>query len=77
MGKSIDLGHQLQDAEQKLLAELRASRRSLRVKRESPALAELTIGQRIADKVAATMGSWKFIIIQSAIGGVFPEGRAG
>jgi uncharacterized membrane protein len=27
----------------------------------------LTLGQRIADDVAATMGSWKFIIIQSLI----------
>jgi uncharacterized membrane protein len=29
--------------------------------------AELTPGQRIADRVAATMGSWRFIIIQSAV----------
>lgn len=28
---------------------------------------KLTIGQRIADKVAATVGSWPFIIIQSII----------
>ncbi len=28
---------------------------------------DLTFGQRIADTVAATMGSWKFIIIQSVI----------
>jgi len=28
---------------------------------------ELTLWQRIADTVAATMGSWNFIIIQSAI----------
>ena len=27
----------------------------------------LTVGQKIADDVAATMGSWKFIIIQSII----------
>jgi uncharacterized membrane protein len=27
----------------------------------------LTFGQRIADGVAATMGSWRFIIIQSAL----------
>ena len=27
----------------------------------------LTIGQRVADAVATTMGSWRFIIIQSAI----------
>jgi len=29
--------------------------------------AQLTFGQRIADTVAATMGSWSFIIIQSVI----------
>jgi uncharacterized membrane protein len=29
--------------------------------------AQLTIGQRVADGVAATMGSWSFIIVQSAI----------
>jgi uncharacterized membrane protein len=28
---------------------------------------QLTIGQRIADQVAATMGSWPFIIIQSIL----------
>ena len=27
----------------------------------------LTLGQRIADRVAATMGSWNFIIVQSAL----------
>src|SRR4029077_4801215 len=29
--------------------------------------AQLTFGQRIADKVAAMMGSWSFIIVQSVI----------
>jgi uncharacterized membrane protein len=29
--------------------------------------AELTVGQKVADAVAATMGSWTFIIIQSVI----------
>ena len=28
---------------------------------------EIAIGQRIADSVAATMGSWRFIIIQTTI----------
>ena len=32
---------------------------------------ELTPGQHIADVVAATMGSWSFIIIQSAILGLW------
>ena len=29
--------------------------------------AKLTFGQRVADAVAATMGSWTFIIVQSII----------
>lgn len=29
--------------------------------------ASLTVGQRIADRVAATMGSWPFIIVQSVL----------
>jgi uncharacterized membrane protein len=29
--------------------------------------AQLTVGQRVADKVAATMGSWGFIIIQATL----------
>ncbi|MES2214789.1 MAG: DUF1003 domain-containing protein [Pseudomonadota bacterium] len=28
---------------------------------------DLTIGQRIADKVSSTMGSWKFIVIQTTV----------
>ena len=30
-------------------------------------IAELTFGQRVADSVAATMGSWTFIITQSVV----------
>ena len=58
--------HSLQEAETKLLADLRALRRA---RREQGATGgdTLTIGQKIADRVAATMGSWRFIIIQSAI----------
>jgi len=66
MAHSINLRHELHEAEQKLLDELRAWRRSLR-DQGAPARADLTLGQRIADRVAATMGSWRFIIIQSAI----------
>ena len=52
-----------------MLTELRKLRRAARGSaaggdRPAP---ELTMGQRIADTVAATMGSWKFIIIQSTI----------
>ena len=57
---------QLHETEERLLDELRTLRRGLRSEaRRSPR--ELTTGQRIADAVAATMGSWRFIIIQSAI----------
>ena len=66
MGKFTDLRHELHEAEQRLLDELRRLRRSLREQTFS-ADANMTIGQRVADKVAATMGSWKFIIIQSLV----------
>jgi uncharacterized membrane protein len=51
--------------QKELLRKLRESRR----KRRSEGLrsAELTSGQKIADAVAATMGSWPFIIIQTTI----------
>jgi uncharacterized membrane protein len=55
--------HRLHDQEVKLLDMLRTARRK-RAARPRP---ELTLGERVADSVAATMGSWKFIIIQSAI----------
>ena len=56
-------------AEHDLLADLRRARRSLRHQDmdEPPAVARLTSGQRIADAVATVLGSWTFIIIQSAI----------
>jgi uncharacterized membrane protein len=59
----------LEQAEHDLLADLRRARRSLRLqdKDELPAVARLTPGQRIADAVATVMGSWSFIIVQSAI----------
>jgi uncharacterized membrane protein len=61
--------HGLQETEHHLLAELRLLRRQRRdagsgVERPRT---QLTFGQRIADTVAATMGSWRFIIIQSLI----------
>jgi len=59
----------LEEAETRLLAELRQLRRSvrLRIAGQSRAERRLTVGQRIADRVAATMGSWPFIIIQSIL----------
>ncbi|MBV9330549.1 MAG: DUF1003 domain-containing protein [Alphaproteobacteria bacterium] len=56
----------LRDTEQKLLGDLRTLRRRQREK-ESPDKDQLTVGQRIADTVAARMGSWNFIIIQSLL----------
>src|SRR5262249_5830448 len=60
--------HILHDGELRLLAELRLLRRKLRGKQATDATGErLTLGQRVADLVAASMGSWRFIIIQSAV----------
>ena len=59
--------HGLQEAEQRLLQELRELRRGMREAHAPGAAGTLTIGQKIADQVAATMGSWRFIIIQSTI----------
>jgi uncharacterized membrane protein len=49
----------------RLLSELRALRRSHRAADKQKHA--LTTGQRVADTVAATMGSWTFIIIQSIV----------
>ncbi len=65
MTSQAALRHELEDTERSLLGELREMRRTVRKSRTQSH--ELTLGQRIADTVAATMGSWNFIIIQSAI----------
>jgi NAD(P)H:quinone oxidoreductase type IV len=59
----------MEPAEQDLLVELRRARRSLRLQDmdEPAAVACVTPGHRIADAVATVMGSWSFIIVQSAI----------
>ena len=64
-GGDFDLGQ----AEERLLAELRRIRRKVRIAAAGGTRAErrLTLGQRVADRVAATMGSWPFIIVQSCI----------
>jgi uncharacterized membrane protein len=68
MGAVSSIGLKLHETEERLLEELRALRRGLRRKPEEPGdTIKLTAGQRIADTVAATMGSWTFIIIQSVI----------
>lgn len=55
--------HRLRDDERSLLMKLRHARRAAP---RDPA-DDYTVGERIADKVAASMGSWPFIIIQSGI----------
>jgi uncharacterized membrane protein len=57
----------LSEHERELLHKLRAARREQRALGPSAAMPALTAGQRIADTVAATMGSWRFIIVQSTI----------
>jgi uncharacterized membrane protein len=59
----------MEQVEHDLLADLRRARRSLRLEGmdEPLAVASPTLGQRIADAVATVMGSWSFIIVQSAI----------
>jgi uncharacterized membrane protein len=62
MNTVTDVIHRLNEEEIKLLAKLRLRR--LAVHKERP---QYTRGEKIADWVAATMGSWNFIIIQSAL----------
>jgi uncharacterized membrane protein len=59
---------EIHETEERLLAELRSMRKGLRHGgKVARPVDELTIGQKVADKVAATMGSWPFIIVQSCI----------
>jgi uncharacterized membrane protein len=56
-----DLGHALRSEELALLSRLRHVRRQ----RSARPQADLPLGARVSDGVAATMGSWPFIIVQS------------
>ena len=69
MQKLADLKVELQAKEERLLSKLRILRRGLRgTEQDAPAAGiPLSVGQRIADSVAAVMGSWSFIIIQSIL----------
>jgi len=62
-----DLANELHAAERRLLKELRDHRRGLRAQAEADGAGSLTLGQKMADGIAAGMGSWPFIIIQSII----------
>jgi len=67
MGDAKPIRHQLREDEAELLRQLRALRRQRRHLPAECGPEAMTPGQRIADKVAATMGSWPFIIIQSTV----------
>lgn len=56
--------HGLQDHELELLQKLRAAKARLR---REPVEGRLPLGARVSDGVAATMGSWPFIIVQSIL----------
>jgi uncharacterized membrane protein len=64
---NLDAG--VQKTEEQLLEQLRRLRRDARLAASGKPgqTGSLTFGQRIADRVAASMGSWPFIIIQSFI----------
>ncbi|MBR0716546.1 DUF1003 domain-containing protein [Bradyrhizobium liaoningense] len=59
----------MEPTEHELLAELRRLRRSLRFRPTDTCdpMESLSVGQRVADKVAGVMGSWKFIIVQTVV----------
>lgn len=58
---------ELHNTEEALLIELRKLRKIARHPSSVRGEIELTLGQKVADAVAAGMGSWRFIIIQSAL----------
>jgi uncharacterized membrane protein len=62
----LRLRHRLHEEEARLLNELRMLRRNQRTA-PTHTPPPLTLGQRIADRVAATMGSWRFIVVQSGL----------
>lgn len=63
MNTMTQIAHRLHEEEIKLLAQLRHLRRA----RVEKVKTEFSAGDKIADWVAATMGSWNFILIQSAL----------
>jgi uncharacterized membrane protein len=67
MDHAVNIGGAWSAAESKLLEQLRAARKEFRSRPHPPGVIELTTGQRVADAVAAGMGSWPFIIIQSVL----------
>ena len=65
-GKGAEAGmERLRALEQRVLAAVARKRQGRDVNRLHDE--SLTFGQRVADRVAATMGSWRFIILQSVV----------
>jgi uncharacterized membrane protein len=62
-----EITHEIHEGERQLLAKLRRTRRERRGDQHEAPVAQLSVGQRVADVVASTMGSWTFIILQSVI----------
>jgi len=60
-----DINSRIHDAENRLLEELRQQRRQLRESGKDGS--GVSLGQKVADAVAAIIGSWPFIIIQSCL----------
>jgi uncharacterized membrane protein len=56
----------LKEHEERLLGELRHARRTQR-DLPAPRISRLSTGQRFADAVTGTVGSWRFILVQSGI----------
>jgi uncharacterized membrane protein len=67
MDLGADFEASVHDTERRLLIELRRLRRLVRIRHAPVAAGGLTRGQKVADWVAATIGSWRFIIIQSSV----------
>jgi uncharacterized membrane protein len=60
-----DLNTRIHDAENRLLDELGRQRRQLKESGEGGS--DVSVGQKVADAVAAIIGSWPFIIVQSVL----------
>ncbi len=58
--------HRLKEHEERLLGELRHARRTQRDV-AAPRQSRLSTGQHFADAVTGTVGSWRFILVQSGI----------
>ena len=67
MNNSAALKTELHETEQRLLAELRTLRRGMRTEPGACTSLSSPSGSASRTAVAATMGSWRFIIIQSII----------